>query len=234
MRPLFDPDIRAAAGGGRLAGVIPVGSTEQHGPHLPVSTDSDIVTEVARRVSEDNGFLLLPTVGYGVSFEHAPYFNMSIRGSTLQAILDDLCGSLAASGIRTVFVINGHHGNMEAIKKLGFGTRQFGGGACGVFPFHYWEHMGEDFDHAGFVETSLMLAVSDDARMDRAERGVVTDGMPPDQIRRLERIAQKSFPEASGNGIWGDPMGATREDGQRILAEVVGSLGAACRDCLAQ
>src|SRR3990172_6873725 len=64
--------------------IIPVGSIQQHGPHLPVSTDSDIVYEVARRVSEKCNFLLLPTISYGVSFEHAPFFNLSLKRQTLE------------------------------------------------------------------------------------------------------------------------------------------------------
>ena len=55
---------------------------------LPISTDSDIVSEVARKLSEKNGYLLLPTITYGNSFEHAPFFNLSIRESTLRTILD--------------------------------------------------------------------------------------------------------------------------------------------------
>ena len=64
--------------------MIPIGSIEQHGPHLPITTDSDIVTEVAKTNSRNRmDMLLLPTINYGVSFEHAPFFNLSIRDSTL-------------------------------------------------------------------------------------------------------------------------------------------------------
>ena len=86
--------------------VIPIGSIEQHGPHLPISTDSDIVSEVARKLSEKNGYLLLPTITYGNSFEHAPFFNLSIRESTLRTILIDLCTSLLENNIKTIFIIN--------------------------------------------------------------------------------------------------------------------------------
>src|SRR3972149_4173577 len=73
-----------------------VGCIEQHGPHLPVSTDSDIVYEVARRVSEKCNFLLLPTISYGVSFEHAPFFNLSLKRQTLEQLLIDICLSILA------------------------------------------------------------------------------------------------------------------------------------------
>ena len=69
----LDPDIRKSIIKKRQVAVIPVGSIEQHGAHLPVSTDSDIVTEIAKRITEKNRYLLLPTLNYGVSFEHAPF-----------------------------------------------------------------------------------------------------------------------------------------------------------------
>ena len=73
--------------------IVPVGSIEQHGPHLPVSTDSDLVTAVAERVGSGDNFLVTPTITTGVSFEHAPFFNISIRASTLSLILQDVCDS---------------------------------------------------------------------------------------------------------------------------------------------
>jgi len=69
----FDPDLRKIIRTKKQTALIPVGSIEQHGPHLPVSTDSDIVTEVAKMVAKKCNLLLLPTITYGVSFEHAPF-----------------------------------------------------------------------------------------------------------------------------------------------------------------
>jgi len=118
IRAQFDPNLRKSIKKKKQVAVIPIGAIEQHGAHLPVSTDSDIVTEVAKRLSEMKGYLLLPTLTYGVSFEHAPFFNLSIRESTLQTILTDLCSSLLANNIKTIFIINGHHGNLKAIKNI--------------------------------------------------------------------------------------------------------------------
>src|SRR5574340_398214 len=99
----------------RPIAIIPVGSMEQHGPHLPVSTDSDIISHIAKRVSEKTGFLLLPTIEYGVSFEHHPFFNMSVRRSTLEKVLTDLCMSLWKNKISGILILNGHHGNHKTI-----------------------------------------------------------------------------------------------------------------------
>ncbi|HEY1248888.1 MAG TPA: creatininase family protein, partial [Nitrososphaera sp.] len=67
--------------------IIPVGSLEQHGAHLPVSTDSIIVEYIARRIAERVGAFLMPTLTYGISFEHKPMFNVSLRNSTLSAVI---------------------------------------------------------------------------------------------------------------------------------------------------
>jgi len=84
IKDQFDPDLRKIIKKKKQVAVIPVGSIEQHGEHLPISTDSDIVTEIAKRVSNKCNFLLLPTINFGVSFEHSPFFNLSVKTSTLQ------------------------------------------------------------------------------------------------------------------------------------------------------
>ena len=94
IKTQFDLKLRKLIKNKKQIAIIPIGSIEQHGPHLPLSTDSDIVSEVAKKISEKNGYLLLPTITFGVSFEHKPFFNLSIRKSTLQIVLMDLCVSL--------------------------------------------------------------------------------------------------------------------------------------------
>jgi len=228
----FDPDLRKNIKNKSQIAVIPVGSIEQHGPHLPISTDSDIVTEVAKRIAQKKRFLLLPTITYGVSYEHYPFFNLSIRRSTLRAILSDLCESLLQNGIKTVFIINGHHGNLKPIKNLDEKLRKLSKNRLKVFPLSYWHFMKREFDHAGFVETSLMLEISKNVRMNLAEKGLVTDRMSQKKIDRLGRLASKSFPKVTKNGVWGDPTKATKRDGQEILDEIVKNLLKKCQTCL--
>ncbi|MEK0340285.1 MAG: creatininase family protein, partial [Nitrosopumilus sp.] len=151
IKAQFDPTLRKSIKTKKQVAVIPIGSIEQHGPHLPVSTDSDIVTEVAKRLSEMKGYLLLPTLTYGVSFEHAPFFNLSIRESTLRTVLSDLCLSLLANNIKTIFIINGHHGNLKPIKNIDVKLQKLSKNKLKVFPLSYWHFMKREFDHAGFV-----------------------------------------------------------------------------------
>ena len=230
----FDPSLRKLIKKKKQVGVIPIGSIEQHGPHLPVSTDSDIVTEVSKRLSEIKGYLLLPTLTCGVSFEHAPFFNLSIRESTLRTVLTDLCSSLLANNIKTVFIINGHHGNLKSIKNIDVKLQKLSKNKLKVFPLSYWHFMKREFDHAGFVETSLMLAISKNVKMKLAKKGLITDRMTKQEIKKLGKLANRSFPKATKNGIWGDPTKATKKDGQRILAEILKNLGKRCQTCLTE
>ena len=232
IKSQFDPNLRKIIKKKKQIAVIPVGSIEQHGPHLPVSTDSDIVTEIARKLSEKKNFLLLPTITYGVSFEHAPFFNLSIKESTLNTIMIDLCTSLFANNIKTVFVINGHHGNLKSLKSIDEKLRKLSKNKLRVFPLSYWHFMQREFDHAGFVETSLMLAVSKNVKMKLAKKGLVTDGMNQQQIKDLGQLAEKSFLKVTKNGIWGDPRKATKRNGQIILAEIMKNLEKKCQTCL--
>lgn len=228
----FDPILRKTITKKKQVAVIPVGSIEQHGPHLPISTDSDIVTEVAKKISEKKGYFLLPTLNYGVSFEHAPFFNLSIRESTLRTILTDLCTSLLSNNIKTVFIINGHHGNLKPIQNLDVKLKKISKNKLKVFPLSYWHFMEREFDHAGFVETSLMLAISKNVKMNLAKKGLITDGMTKQEIAKIGKIANKSFPKATKNGVWGDPRKATKKKGQVILAEIVKNLEKKCQTCL--
>ena len=230
----FDLNLRKSIKKKKQVAIIPIGSIEQHGPHLPISTDSDIVTEVAKRLSEMKGYLLLPTLTYGVSFEHAPLFNLSIRESTLRTILTDLCSSLLMNNIKTVFIINGHHGNLKSIKNIDVKLQKISKNKLKVFPLSYWHFMKREFDHAGFVETSLMLAISKNVKMKLAKKGLITDGMTKQEIKILGKLANQSFPKATKNGIWGDPTKATKKDGKTILAEIIKNLGKKCQTCLTE
>jgi len=232
IKTQFDPKLRDIIKKKKQVAVIPIGSIEQHGPHLPVSTDSDIVTEVARKLSEKKGYLLLPTITCGVSFEHAPFFNLSIKESTLRSVLVDLCISLSDNNIKTIFIINGHHGNQKSIKNIDVKLKKLSKNKLKVFPLSYWHFMKREFDHAGFVETSLMMVISKNLKMKLAKKGLITDKMTKQEIIKISKLANKSFPKATKNGIWGDPTKATKKEGQLILDEIITNLGKKCQTCL--
>ena len=234
IKTQFDPILRKIIKNKKKIAIIPIGSIEQHGPHLPISTDSDIVSEVARKLADKHGYLLLPTITYGVSFEHAPFFNLSIRESTLRTVLIDLCTSLLENKITTIFIINGHHGNLKSIKNIDIKIKKILKNRVKVFPLSYWHFMDRNFDHAGFVETSLMLAISKNVKMKLAKKGLITDKMTKQEIIKVGKLANKSFPKATKNGIWGDPTKATKKDGIKILNEIMQNLSKKCQTYLTE
>jgi creatinine amidohydrolase len=81
--------------------------------------------------------------------------------------------------------------------------------------------MEREFDHAGFIETSLMLAISKNVKMKLAKKGLITDGMTKQEIVKIGKLANQSFPKATKNGIWGDPRKATKKEGHMILDEIM-------------
>ena len=220
IRDQFDPDLRKLIKKKKQIAIIPVGSIEQHGPHLPISTDSDIVTEISLQFSDKINGVLLPTINYGISDEHFPFFNLSIKKSTLSRILEDICESLIKNGISRILIINGHYGNLDSLKS--FEKKQKNNRKIKVSS--YWKYMDREFDHAGNVETSIMLAISKKVNMRKAKKGFQTDGMSKKEISKINKLAQKSFPKVTGNGVWGDPTKSSATLGRKIIKEVVNNL----------
>ena len=220
IRDQFDPGLRKLIKKKKQIAIIPIGSIEQHGPHLPISTDSDIVTEISLQLSNKINGVLLPTINYGISDEHFPFFNLSIKKSTLSRILEDICESLIKNGISRILIINGHYGNLDSLKS--FERKQKNNRKIKVFS--YWKYMDREFDHAGNVETSIMLAISKKVNMRKAKKGFQTDGMSKKEISKINKLAQKSFPKVTGNGVWGDPTKSSATLGRKIIKEVVNNL----------
>jgi creatinine amidohydrolase len=204
--------------------IIPVGSLEQHGAHLPVSTDSLIAEYIARLLSEKVGAFVLPVISYGVSFEHKPMFNVSLRNSTLSTMLCDTCISLAENRIREIIILNGHHGNTGALQYIPQEVQSKIPSHVNIHTLHYWQMMTPEFDHAGEVETSLVLAIAPElVHMDRAMPNSKDLSKSKAAYRSLTN-APGSFPNITGNGVWGDPMKATASKGDKMIKEILANL----------
>jgi creatinine amidohydrolase len=91
--------------------------------------------------------------------------------------------------------------------------------------------MKHKFDHAGFVETSIMLAISDKVKMKKAKKGLITNDMSVREIQRINKLSMQpnGFPKVTKNGVWGDPTGATKKDGEKFLAEIIRNLAKECQ-----
>jgi len=226
---LYDPEFRELIKSKKPTIIIPVGSLEQHGAHLPITTDSDIVTEIASRLAKKCGFIVFPTVNYGISEEHDPFFNISIRDKSYRDFLFGIIRSLDYSmgSLGSIIILNGHHGNVEALNE--FVETQ-------LIPtkpkcYSYWHFMKHEFDHAGFVETSIMLAISDKVKMKKAKMGLIITNMAEADKEKLKKRATEpgGFPKVAENGVWGDPTNATKKDGEKFLAEIVRNLAKECQ-----
>ena len=229
---LYDPEFRKLIKSKKPTVIIPVGSIEQHGAHLPISTDSDIVTEIASRLAKKCGFMVFPTISYGVSKEHDPFFNTSLENRTLLNIICDIDKSLLKNKLKSVIILNGHHGNVLSLKLAERGTIFKRPPRMRKIRFYsYWHFMKHEFDHAGFVETSLMLAISDKVKMKKAKKGLITKGLSEKEIQRISKLSteQAGFPKVAKNGVWGDPTSATKKDGEKFLAEIVRNLAKECQ-----
>lgn len=231
------PDVAAALAAGTRSAVIAVGAIEQHGPHLPLATDTIIATETARRVAERMPDVLLgPTLPIGVSPHHLSFpGTFSLPERQFQAEVTAAVTSLGAHGVERVFVLSGHGGNYGPLARL---SDEVGGriGATEFVPFADLEAFLEVFyavsardgispqasgAHAGEWETSIMLALHPElVRMDRAEAGFV-DVFDDATAERLFREGTASL---AANGVLGDPASATAERGERHLAAWVDTL----------
>jgi creatinine amidohydrolase len=200
--------------------IIPVGSLEQHGAHLPVSTDSLIAEHVARMVAQDVGAFVLPVISYGISFEHKPMFNVSLRNSTLSTMICDACSSLAEMGLKQMIILNGHHGNMGALQYIPQELHMKIPMDASIHAIHYWQMMRDEFDHAGEVETSLVLAIAPElVRMDRAMPNSKRLSKSKSAYNSITNVPG-SFPKITGNGVWGDPRKATVAKGDNLIKEI--------------
>jgi len=226
---LYDPEFRKLIKSKKPTIIIPVGSIEQHGAHLPISTDSDIVTEIATRLAKKCGFIVFPTISYGISHEHDPLFNISIRDNSYRDFLFGIIRSLDYSmgSLGSIIILNGHHGNVEALNELVETQLITTKPKC----YSYWHFMKHEFDHAGFVETSIMLAISDKVKMKKAKKGLITKGLSKEEKERISKLSTErgGFPKVAKNGVWGDPTGATKKDGEKFLAEIVRNLAKECQ-----
>ena len=203
--------------------IIPIGSLEQHGEHLPVSTDSLIAEYISKKISEKIPVFNLPVISYGISFEHEPLFNISINNSTLSNFIGEICVSLSKVGITNIILLNCHHGNIGILQYIHQNIKEKLKNDAMVNFVNYW-HLIDNFDHAGEIETSLVLAIDEKiVSMEKAKGN--TNKIPSSKVlsSSITNIPG-SFLKITGNGVWGDPTKASKTKGKKIFNLIIKEL----------
>lgn len=203
--------------------VLPVGATEQHGPHLATATDALLARTVATAgIAEatergcSRPLVLAPTLPFGASDHHLPFGGtLSLTAETLLAVLLDIARSVARSGGRRLVLVNGHGGN-RGICSAAAAAAATRHPDLAVAYLDYWTLLTEDRadvpGHAGAFETSLALAVDPGLVTDRAARSSVPRAPAVDGVE-IASLAQWLHID----GYTDNPERATVEDGRRML-----------------
>lgn len=192
--------------------VVPIGSCEQHGPHLPLDTDTRIACAIADALAASRRDLTVaPALAVTASGEHQGFAGtLSIGVVALSMVLVEVVRS--AQWCTGVVFINGHGGNAQAVREATDLLRSEGRNVLAWWP----QIVGGDA-HAGRTETSLMLAIAPHAvRLDQAVAGR-TEPLPT----LIPQLLEDGVISVSPNGVLGDPRGASAKEGRELLAQLV-------------
>jgi creatinine amidohydrolase len=200
--------------------VLPVGSFEQHGDHLPLSTDTLIASTIAARLADDYGLFLLSPVTIGCSHEHAGFpGTVSISASTLGAVVSDVRSSLAKSGLERLAIVNAHGGNYvlsHVVQEASVHDKS----TLVLFPrSEDWvsarrmagvETNNHTDMHAGEAETSILLAKYPEL----VRPSYINADETADERRHLLTLGMRGYTKS---GVVGRPSLASAEKGERLL-----------------
>ncbi len=222
--------------------LLPVGAIEQHGPHLPLDTDTYDADYLAHKVAEACTHprpLVLPAVAYGVSYHHSDFKGtLSIRNESLSSLIYDIGMSAAGNGVRKLVIINGHGGNAPA---LNYAAQMINRDAHIFVCVDTGETSDVDIDtlvethndvHAGEIETSTSLAV----RPHLVRMGEALQEIPRFSSRYLDFSSQRGVSwyayteKISESGIMGNPLLADAEKGKKIWEIMIAHLTALVED----
>nr|WP_308112611.1 creatininase family protein [Streptomyces hyderabadensis] len=212
---------------GCAVAVLPVGSFEQHGPHLPLATDILVACAVARAVADAYPVRLLPPVTFGCSHEHAAWpGTVSISAVTLHAVVRDIADSLRRSGVGALVVVNGHGGNYVLGNVVQESSAR--GERMALFP------AAEDWEaargragvttslltdmHAGEIETSILLHTHPEL----VRPGYEAADFVADDRRHLLSLGMSAYTDS---GVIGRPSLGSAEKGKELLASLADSFG---------
>lgn len=218
------PEIEAAQRESRTV-ILPVGATEEHGPHLPTITDTIQAMEVARAVAEERAVFLAPPLYYGVCRSTRAFpGTITVGHDALRGYVRDLLVSFADSGFSRVMILTGHAGgqHMAALEEAGqmaVEERDFRVSLVSLFDLIDFSTVETPHDgHAGEVETSLMMVI----------RPHLVKGRPAEHFPVRPRfMIMKDVRHLMGNGVMGNPEPASPEKGRQYFQMAVNGVKAA-------
>jgi creatinine amidohydrolase len=220
LAELTSPETAEAIARSRMA-VLPLGSVEQHGPHLPNGTDTMAAELIAKDVAERLEAVYVPFGPYGVTPTHAGHpGTVTLRRETFEALLTDICTELIGMGVKTFVLVNWHEGNIASMNAVAtdlqdrFDATFFAVQACYTAQRVYREAGGE-LTHGGGIETLAMLAYDPTlVKVDRAGEPTRPAGAEAmDRMRRSREVYGfiTDVSELAGSGWYGNPEWATPE-----------------------
>ena len=222
--------------------VLPTAAIEQHGPHLPLATDtlinSILLGAALERLPPEASIYALPAVCYGKSNEHIGFpGTLSVSAATFMAVLRDLGASVAAAGFKKIVLFNSHGGNTSLVDVMArdlraeFGLRTFYLSASGGAKFSGVTEQEQAYGfHAGDVETSLLLsAIPQLVHTGEYTVNYIADIHKPELLRPENAPATFAWltRDIAPSGVMGDPNPATAEKGARWIAEAAEKVAAA-------
>jgi creatinine amidohydrolase len=205
--------------------ILPVGATEEHGPHLPTITDTIQAMEVARAVADKKNVFLAPPLHYGVCRSTRGFpGTITVSHDALRAFVKDLLISFTDSGFANVMILTGHAGGqhmaaLEEACQMAVEERDFRVSLVSLFDFIDASAVQTPHDgHAGEMETSLMMVIRKD----------LVKGKPAEHFPKRPRfLIMKNVRHLMGNGVMGNPEPATPEKGKAFFdMAVIGVMGA--------
>lgn len=223
-------ELRALADEGAVV-VIPVASIEQHGPHLPVMTDTrlghEVAVRAARKAWASRKTVVTPVVWSGLSEHHMPFgATLTVSHATFRAILGDLIDAVTRHGFRDVLISNSHGGNIIAMQQIAdeLASRVDATIVATTYVKEAGSTYGEILDdqasiqHACEGETSMMMAVEPDL-VDASDLASLKQGEGPGGFLKAGHASYRwrPFAHITANGVSGDPTRATAEKGEALL-----------------
>jgi len=237
-------EIRRSMENGKHTAILVAASMEQHGPHLPIATDTIIGYALAEGVARELGnALVAPVIRYGLSEHHVGFTGtITLPLKTFVKVVEEHCQCLRKHGFKNTVVFSSHGGNRDPLtafipsiaKKLSPDMRLLLVGTVG-FDKNSVSRILKEYDvsptkagvHAGFAETSMFLAIRPDlVRVDRIEPGLVDDDFYSEENIERSKIFTyiHGIRPQSSNGILGDPTGSNEEFGKALLERKIKDL----------